>query len=146
MDDADATREAISFANGEDDFDTPSPIMCICVYFLSAIKSRALHYTIMLIYNSLTTRSSSNLTIFFLISRRRCLRTNKTQNLLSLTLSPPACVFRLFSTIGTKRQTEYVRACVLSLGVFPLLCVLLKRAQSASFFSLLLCFVAKIRV
>ena len=33
-------------------------------------------------------------------------------------------------------------ACVLSLGVFPLLYVLLKRAQSASFFSLCRCFVA----
>ena len=80
--------------------------------------------------------SSSSFTTMF--ARSKTKHSTK-QNLLSLTLSP-VCVFRLFSTIGTKRQTEYM--CVLSLGVFPLLFVLLKRAQSASFFSLWCCCVA----
>ena len=106
--------------------------MCILSLYYQIARA-SLHNNVN-IYNSLTTRSSSNLTIFFLISRRRCLRTNKTQNLLSLTLSPPACVFRLFSTIGTKRQTEYVRACVLSLGVFPLLLCAFKTSAKCFFF------------
>ena len=106
----------------------------MCILSLCYQIARASLHNNVNIYNSLTTRSSSNLTIFFLISRRRCLRTNKTQNLLSLTLSPPACVFRLFSTIGTKRQTEYVRACVLSLGVFPLLLCAFKTSAKCFFF------------
>tara|TARA_B100000482_G_scaffold184296_1_gene159886 strand:+ start:1018 stop:1329 length:312 start_codon:yes stop_codon:yes gene_type:complete len=74
-----------------------------------------------------------------MFARSKTKRATK-QNLLSLTLSPVLCFPPFFDDRDKTAETEYM--CVLSLGVFPLLFVLLKRAQSASFFSLWCCCVA----
>ena len=111
--------------------------MCIYVYFLSTIKSRALHYTIML-YIILSphdrrqisqSSSSSSFTTTFARSKTK----HKTS---SLSLSRPKCVFRLFSTIGTKRQTEYVRVCSFSRCLSSLICAFKTSAKCFFFLSL----------
>ena len=81
--------------------------------------------------------SSSSFTTMF--AHKQNTRDKTKQNLLSLTPSP---VFSAPFRRSGQNGRQNICACVLSLGVFPLLYVLLKRAQSASFFSLLLCFVA----